>query len=75
MSARSISVAAVLLLGGCVSLTPKGSMVRQLTLRPPETDCQFLRIVERNDGMTWRDTMNALRNHVAELGGDHYVLV
>ena len=25
--------------------------------------------------MTWRDTMNAVRNEVAALGGDAYVLV
>ena len=70
------SVAVILVLGlGCVSLTPSGRMVRQLSVRPSDADCQFLGIVERNDGLTWRDTMNALRNSVAEIGGDAYVLV
>ena len=73
-TAGSLAVILVLALG-CVSLTPDGRMVRELSLRPPTTDCQFLGIVERNDGLTWRDTMNALRNNVAEIGGDTYVLV
>ena len=65
---------------GCVSeLTPNGTQVAERT--PNEvTSCQHIGVVDAREGMTWsvqadrRSALNQIRNSVAELGGNVFVI-
>lgn len=68
------------LLAGCAApLTQQGRMVRQIQ---PDwaTNCTFMGVVDASEGMGYdeaddrRGTLNKIRNQVAAMGGNAYVL-
>jgi len=75
-----VVVAAVFILAGCAAqLTQKGRMVRQIQ---PDwaTKCEFLGVIDASEGTGWdiagdrRGALNKIRNKVAEMGGDAFVI-
>lgn len=75
---RGPTVVVVAVVAACVSLTPDGRMVRNLTRTPTlvQATCTFLGVVE--SGFKAHDqgaALNQVRNAVAELGGDAYVVL
>jgi len=75
-----VAVAALLLLAGCAAqLTQKGRMVRQIQ---PDwaTECEFLGVIDASEGSGWdipddrRGALNKIRNRVAEMGGNAFVI-
>ena len=72
------------MLMGCttvlIPLTAEGKFVRQI---PPEmiSPCKFLVVVEEEESGSWtpvdnwRNVLNKIRNTVAKMGGNSYVLI
>ena len=82
---RSVFVglfASVLLLIGCAAgLTRAGSMIRESRDPSVRTGCEFLGTVDESEKNGWdyaddrRGAMNRVRNRVAALGGDTFLIV
>ena len=84
MIRRLIVVAVTATLVGCAtSLTPAGSLVRDLSNEPVfvRTNCQFISSLDANENMggglseNLRSARNKIMNRVAELGGDTFLVV
>ena len=74
--------ASVVLLFGCAAgLTRGGSMIRQATAPSVRTGCEFLGTIDESERNGWgqadlrRGAMNRVRNRVAGLGGDTFLVV
>ncbi len=87
ISEWTIATVFFLLLTGCttihqIPLTAEGKFVRQIL---PEmiSPCEFLGVVEEEgergggypEGRLWREVLNKVRNTVAEMSGNSYVLL
>ena len=73
--------ASVSLIGCAAGLTRGGSMIRQATDLSVRTGCEFLGTIDESEKSGWdhaddrRGAMNRVRNRVAELGGDTFLVV
>jgi hypothetical protein len=74
------AVVAIFSLIGCAAqLTQQGRMVREIQ---PDwgTKCEFLGVIDASEGKGWdiaddrRGALNRIRNQVAELGGNAFVI-
>lgn len=73
-------VIALLALSGCATqLTQQGRMVREI--QPDwSTKCEFLGVIDASEGNGWdiaddrRGALNKIRNQVADLGGNAFVV-
>ena len=74
------AIVAVLILSGCAAqLTQRGRMVRQIQ---PDwaTGCEFLGVIDASEGNGWdvaddrRGALNRIRNQVADMGGNAFVI-
>lgn len=78
--ARCLSLLALLVTGCAAQMTEEGALVRQITGPAAATGCQFLGVVDAYEGSGWdvgddrRGAFNRIRNKVAELGGNAFVL-
>lgn len=76
-------VAVALTLAGCAAkLTPAGARVREVAgADRVRSSCEFLGIIDAVERSGWdladdrRGAMNQIRNRVAEMGGDAFLLV
>ena len=78
----SACLASVVSLIGCAAgLTRAGSMIRESTDLSVRTGCEFLGTIDESEKSGWdhaddrRGAMNRVRNRVAELGGDTFLVV
>lgn len=81
-SVFAIVFASVVSLIGCAAgLTRAGSMIRHSTDLSVRTGCEFLGTIDESEKSGWdhaddrRGAMNRVRNRVAELGGDTFLVV
>ena len=80
-SAFAAVFAAVSMIGCATGLTRAGSMIRQATDLSVRTGCEFLGTIDASERVGWsyadyrRGAMNTVRNRVAEMGGDTFLVV
>lgn len=80
---RAVVALLVLLVAGCAAkLTPAGSLVRQVpAVASVRAECEFLGVVDVRESQGWdladdrRGAFNGVRNRVAEMGGDAFILL
>lgn len=77
---RALLLVLALCLSGCTTeLTPDGRMIREIQA-DWATDCEFIGVLDASEGNGWdipddrRGALNRIRNQVAQLGGNAFVV-
>ena len=75
-----VALISTVLISGCTaSMTTEGSQIRQINA-DAASPCEFIGVVDGSASFAWtiagdrRNALNRVRNQVAVMGGDSYVL-